>query len=469
MSRTTHESVESLVHALEGVVRISGDSVEILDAEAVRSDLIEQLAWTSAFGEGDAQDAARWLVRQIAVAMGAYPASIQDLYMAAARDEYRNITTPAINVRTDTVEFASTIFRAAQATDTKQMLFELAKSENGYTNQPPAEFATSILAAAVKSGWEGPVMIQGDHFQANRKKYAENPEAEIEAVRQHALSAIVAGYGNIDIDCSTLVNLDRPTLKEQQELNSRHTAELTKAIRDNEPEGFTISVGAEIGEIGTDNSNVDDLAAFYEGYEEALAKLGANIVPVSKISVQTGTSHGGVVLPDGTIADAAVDFETLGSLSAAARELGMGGSVQHGASTLPEEAFGKFAEANAVEVHLATAYQNAYYDSDHFPAELRAEIYKHLDEAHAAERKEGMSDAQFYYKTRKSGFGPFKKQLWSIPEETKSAIYAELQPRFELVMRELGVAGQSALVDKYIKPVDVKVPAPKALTAVLAK
>src|SRR5690606_28837357 len=102
------------------VVRISGDSVEILDAEAVRSDLIEQLAWTSAFGEGDAQDAARWLVRQIAVAMGAYPASIQDLYMAAARDEYRNITTPAINVRTDTVEFASTIFRAAQATDTKQ-------------------------------------------------------------------------------------------------------------------------------------------------------------------------------------------------------------------------------------------------------------------------------------------------------------------------------------------------------------
>lgn len=467
MSRTIHESVESLVLALDGVVRIAGDDVEILDPEAVRADVIEQLAWTSAFGEGDAQDASRWLVRRIAVAMGAYPASIQDLYMAAARGEYHNITTPAINVRTDTLEFASTIFRAAKATDTKQVLFELAKSENGYTNQAPAEFATSILAAAVKSGWEDPVMIQGDHFQANRKKYAENPAAEIEAVKQHALSAIAAGYGNIDIDCSTLVDLDQPTLKEQQALNSKHTADLTAAIRASEPEGVTISVGAEIGEIGTENSNVDDLKAFYEGYEEELAKLGGDIVPVSKISVQTGTSHGGVVLADGTIADVSVDFEALGALSVASRDLGMGGSVQHGASTLPEEAFGKFAEADAVEVHLATAYQNAFYDSDHFPTELRDEIYAYLDDAHASDRKEGMSDAQFYYTTRKNAFGPFKQKIWSLPEETKAAIYAELQPRFELVMQELGVAGQSALVDKYIKPIDVKVPVPASLSAVL--
>lgn len=463
MSRTVHESMESLTRALEGAVRVEGDGVEILDPGAVRTDLIEQLAWTSSFGAGDVQESARWLVRQIAFAMGAFPASIQDLYMAAARGEYSNITTPAINVRGDTVEFASTIFRAAQATDTKQLLFELARSENGYTHQPPAEFATSILAAAVKSGWEGPVMIQGDHYQANRAKYADDPAAEIEAVRQHAINAINAGYANIDIDCSTLVDLSKPTLKEQQALNSRHTAELTAAIREVEPDGITVSVGAEIGEIGSENSTVEDLYAFYEGYEEELAKVGSGLAGVSKMSVQTGTSHGGVVLPDGTIADAAVDFETLGRLSEASRKLGMAGSVQHGASTLPEEAFGKFAEANACEVHLATAYQNAYYDSEHFPAELLNEIYAHLDEAHASARKDDMTDAQFYYTTRKNAFGPFKKQMWSLPEETKQAIYAEIQPRFELVMRELGVAGQSHLVDSHIKPVKVQIPAPAAL------
>lgn len=463
MSRTIHENMETLAQALEGVVRVDGDGVEILDADAVRSDLIEQLAWTSAFGEGDAQESARWLVRQIAFALGAFPASIQELYMAAARGEYHNITTPAINVRGDVVEFAGTIFRAAQATDTKQVLFELARSENTYTDQTPSEYATSILAAAVKAGWEGPVMIQGDHYQANRKKYAEDPVAEIEAVKQHAIKAIRAGYGNIDIDCSTLVDLSRPTLKEQQELNSRHTAELTAAIREVEPEGITISVGAEIGEIGNENSTVEDLLAFYEGYEEELTRLGDNLVGVSKISVQTGTSHGGVVLPDGSIADVAVDFDTLGKLSVAAKKLGMAGSVQHGASTLPEEAFGKFADADAAEVHLATAYQNAYYDSEHFPTELRDAVYAHLAEAHASSRKEGMTDAQFYYTTRKNGFGPFKKEMWSLPDETKSAIYAELQPRFELVMRELGVAGQSSLVDKHIKPVKVAIAPPAAL------
>lgn len=463
MSRTIHENMESLKQSLQGVVRIEGDGVEILDADAVRSDLIEQLAWTSTFGSGDVQDSARWLVRQIAVAMGAYPASIQDLYMAAARGEYHHRTTPAINVRADAFDFASTVFRAAQATGTKQLLLELARSENGYTDQAPAEFATSILAAAVKSGWEGPVMIQGDHYQANRKKYGEDPVAEIEAVRQHALSSLAAGYGNIDIDCSTLVDLSKPTLKEQQDHNSRHTAELTAAIREVEPEGVTISIGAEIGEIGTDNSTVDDLLAFYEGYTEELAKLGDDIVPVSKMSVQTGTSHGGVVMADGSIAEVAVDFDALGRLSVASKKLGMAGAVQHGASTLPEEAFGKFSEADACEVHLATAYQNAFYDSDHFPTELRDEIYAWLDENRASERKSDMTDAQFYYTTRKRAFGPFKKQLWSLPEETKQAIYAELQPRFELVMQELGVAGKGELVEKYIKPMNVRVESPVAL------
>ena len=468
MSRTIHESMDSLVQALQNIVRVQGDEVEILDADAVRSDLIEQLAWTSAFGTGEPQEASRWLVRRIAFAMGAYPASIQELYMASARGEYHNITTPAINVRGDVVEFAGTIFKAAIATGTKQVLFELARSENGYTNQTPSEYATSIFAAAVKAGYEGPVMVQGDHYQASRAKYQSDPVAEIEAVRQHAIKAIAAGYGNIDIDCSTLVDLSKPTLKEQQALNSKHTAELTAAIRQHQPEGFTISVGAEIGEIGNTNSTVDDLEAFYEGYEEELAKLGGDYAPVSKISVQTGTSHGGVVLADGSIAEVAVDFETLGKLSDAAKKLGMGGSVQHGASTLPETAFGKFAEVDAVEVHLATAYQNAYYDSAHFPAELKQAVYSHLAEAHASERKDGMSDAQFYYKTRKSGFGPFKKEMWSLPEETKQAIYAELQPRFELVMHELGVAGQGDLIETYVKPIDVRIPAPQALSEAIA-
>ena len=112
---------------------------------------------------------------------------------------------------------------------------------------------------------------------------------------------------------------------------------MTKFIRQIEPKGVTVSVGGEIGEVGGSNSTVDDLRAFMTGYKKL---LGSGVKGISKISVQTGTTHGGVVLPDGSIAKVELDFKMLEELSKAAREeYGMAGAVQHGASTLPEEAF----------------------------------------------------------------------------------------------------------------------------------
>src|SRR5690606_9246574 len=107
----------------------------------------------------------------------------------------------------------------------------------------------------------------------------------------------------------------------------------TAFIREHEPEGVTVSVGGEIGEVGMKNSTVEELTAFMDGYNRALAALG-NHEGLSKISVQTGTSHGGVVLPNGKIADVKLDIEALAALSKLAREkYGLAGAVQHGAST----------------------------------------------------------------------------------------------------------------------------------------
>lgn len=463
MTATIHDDVQGLMNQLDGVLRVTQSGVEILNAEAVRADLIDDLIWTAVFGDGETRDAAQWLIRVTAPAMGAFPASIQDLYMAAARREYSNITTPAINLRGMTYEMAQRVFRAAKATGTKQILFELARSEMGYTEQRPAEYASCVLAAAIKEGWKGPVMIQGDHYQANAKKYESDPKGEIAAVRDLAIEAVQVGYGNIDIDSSTLVDLSHGSVIDQQHLNSRHTAELTKAIRDNEPAGLTVSIGGEIGEVGKTNSTVQELEAFMDGYQSELRKLGDNLTGISKISVQTGTSHGGVVLPDGSIKDVAVDFETLGVLSRAAKDYGMGGAVQHGASTLPESAFHRFAEADAVEVHLATAFQNAMLDSGAFPEELKREIYAYLDANHSDERKADQTDAQFYYTTRKRAFGPFKRQMWSLPDGVRDGILADLQPKFELIMKELRVAGNGHLVDQYVTRVDVDVPVPDAI------
>ncbi len=475
MESREYGTIDELVGDIGGAIHVERDRVVVQDVQAVRERLIDRLVWSAVFGDDDVKAASRWLIRALAPEMGAWPASIHDLYMAAGRREYANATTPAINVRTMAYDMARTIFQSMHATGTRQVIFELARSEMGYTDQRPGEYASAILGAAIKEGYAGPVFIQGDHYQASAKDYAKDADKEMGAVRDLATEAVHSGYGNIDVDASTLVDLDRGSLAEQQRDNYEQTALLTRSIREHEPEGITVSIGGEIGEVGKQNSTVEDLEAFMTGYEAAMKRLseeaGRPLAGISKISVQTGTSHGGVVLPDGTIKEVSVDFDTLAKLSAEAKDrYGMGGAVQHGASTLPEEAFGKFAEADAVEVHLATGFQNIIYDHEAFPAELTERIHAWLAENRASERKPDMTDAQFYYTTRKRAFGPFKRDIWSLSDDAKAAIGADLREKFDLIMHSLGVAGRGDLVDRFVERVDFPLdPAPEALTSAVPK
>jgi fructose/tagatose bisphosphate aldolase len=378
---------------------------------------------------------------------GIYPASINDFYMARGREEFEGFTVPAINIRTMTYDLARAIFRVAKRHNSGAFIFEIARSEIGYTSQPPVEFASMVLAGAIKENYSGPVFIQGDHFQLNSAKFKENPDKEINAAKALIEDAVSSGFYNIDIDSSTLVDLSKPTLKEQQLLNYEVCAKLTQFIRSIEPEGVTVSVGGEIGEIGTQNSTPEDLAAYMGGVEE---KLENGLTGLSKVSVQTGTTHGGVVLPDGSIAKVKLDFGTLKTLSETARrEYGMAGAVQHGASTLPQEAFHKFVECGAAEVHLATAFQNMVYESKDFPEDLKTRMYNWIKANLANERKEGQTEEQFIYKTRKKALGPFKKEIMALPQQTRDKIAAEVEAQFEFLFKQLNIVNTKALVDKY--------------------
>jgi len=379
----------------------------------------------------------RAAIQEIASDEGLYMASIQGLYEAAGMGVYSGITVPAINIRGITYHTARAVFRAALKEKVGAFIFEIARSEIGYTDQRPAEYAACVLAAAIKEGFKGPVFLQGDHFQVNAGKYASDPEKEVNAIKDLIRESVDAGFYNIDVDASTIVDLRKESLEEQQELNCRVTADITGFIRSIEPEGITISVGGEIGEVGKRNSTVDELRAFMSGYGKMLA---SGIKGISKISVQTGTTHGGVVMPDGSIASVKIDFNTLAELSRVAREeYGMGGAVQHGASTLPDDAFDKFPEVGTLEVHLATGFQNIIYQSSGFPGALMDSINNHLMDKYAGERKQDETDEQFLYKTRKKAFGDFKKAMWDIPEEDMGKIGQELEDRFSMLFRKLNV------------------------------
>jgi hypothetical protein len=200
--------------------------------------------------------------------------------------------------------------------------------------------------------------------------------------------------------------------------------------------------------VGSKNSTPEDLRAFMEGYRERLRKGRTGI---SKISIQTGTSHGGVVLPDGTIAQVKVDFETLRTLSKLARdEFHLSGAVQHGASTLPAEAFHNFPETETAEVHLATEFQNMIYDSKNFPASLRQKMFDWLKANCAEEKKPNDTEEQFIYKARKKALGPFKKEIMGMGSSVRNAIAAELEERFDFLFKQLNAVNNKEVVEKYV-------------------
>ncbi len=448
-----HESVHEMRRDLKAALGIDDRGrVDLLDSERVRAVHIDTLVRDAVFGTLPVKAFSRWLVWELGQQMGACPASIHELYMARAADAWSHRTIPAMNMRFATYEAGRAAYRAAQRTRSGAFILEIARSEMGYTFQEPAEFATVLIAAAIKEGYSGPIFIQGDHFQVDGKKYRSDPDGALHEVKALAKKAVAAGYWNIDIDTSTLVTLDPPSLDAQQHENYMRSAQLTKFIRDLEPEGVTISLGGEIGEVGEKNSTVPELDAYVQGYRAALAELG-DYAGLSKISVATGTTHGGILLPDGSQADVAVDFDTLRDLGERARFHGSGGAVQHGASTLPAELFSKFPATQTIEIHLATGFLNTFFDHPGFPEPLRAQMHAHLDAHHADERGASDTDLVFHLKTRKKALGPFKPELWALPPEQAEAIFAAVEDHYAFFYEKLNVAGTRRLVDRIVMPV----------------
>ena len=441
------DEIQSLNSIFGADVTVSHGKVTVVREAALASPAMDRLVRAAVFGGDDEKEHARWLIWELAQEVGVRPASIHDLYLARGRGEVHGFTVPAINVRGMAYDTARSIFRTAIAMKAGAFILEIARSEIAYTEQRPTEYVAAMLAAALREGFRGPVFIQGDHFQVSAKKYAVDPKPEVEAVKALAREAIAAGFYNIDIDTSTLVDISKPSLDEQQRLNYQVGVDILKVVRESEPEGVTISVGGEIGEVGTENSTVEELTTYMDGF---IRTLPQGMEGLSKISVQSGTSHGGVVLADGSIADVKLDLDTLERLSKVARDkYHLAGAVQHGASTLPDSAFHNFPKRETAEIHLATNFQNMLFD--YMPDSLRSEIYAWLSTNAKDERKATDSDEQFFYKTRKKAIGPFKKQIWDLPDDAKTRLAKAYDEKFTFLFKQLAIGDTAGTVAKFVR------------------
>ncbi len=439
-----YKSEEELL--FESSIQIENKNIKIIDQDLFREDIVENLVETIVTSDSiSLKELCYRVVKAAAKEFGVFLSSIQNLYEVRAKEAITHFTVPAMNLRTLTYDSARAAFRAAKKINAGAFIFEIARSEMIYTDQKPQEFSSNIMLAAIKEDFIGPIFLQGDHFQVNAQDFLQNKDREINNLKDLISEAIEAGFYNIDIDSSTLIDLSEVSIKGQQVLNFSVCADLTKFIRRQQPNGLDISIGGEIGEIGRKNSTLEELNAFMQGY---LSKI-EGLTPISKISVQTGTSHGGHVKPDGSIADVKLDFNTLKALSQMARtEFGLAGAVQHGASTLTGDSFSLFPEFECVEIHLATEFQNIAYDL--FPISLKEKIYRWLHENCADEKKSDLTEEQFIYKTRKKALGPYKKEIFSLPVEIKKNIFSALEREFLFLFEQLNIRDTRVLVEKYV-------------------
>jgi fructose/tagatose bisphosphate aldolase len=444
-----NELLKLLDHSLQ--ITPSGDAVTVVNETALRAH-IGKLARVSALDGGRRAAEARYLIRAAALALGIIPASIHDLYLARGRGAVpATWTTPAFNLRAFAFESARAAFRSARKVDAAAMIFEHARVEIGWTDQSPAEYASNVLAAAIAEGYRGPLFLQGDHFQISPSLPLEAERKSVEALITEAVSA---GFFNIDVDTSTLVDLSKPTVPEQQTLNAELSARLAAHVRKVQPQDVTISIGGEIGEVGGHVSTVEELHAYMSQFNEIFGTLAPGQPGLSKVSIHTGTAHGGIVLPDGSMAKINIDFDALQNLGKVARdEYAMGGAVQHGASTLPTELFDQFVKYNAIEVHLATAFMTTFYRN--IPVELKNEMFAWLDEHCAADRKPGMTDEQFHHNTQMVALGPFKAEMWNLPTDAKDQLSAAWEAQFDILLDRLGCADTRQVVEQVIHPVKI--------------
>ncbi len=395
---------------------------------------------------------AQYIIHSCALQLGTTPSSIQDLYAARGNGDLSpTFTTPAINLRALSYDAARAAFRSAQKINSSLFIFEIARVELAWAGISLSEYSACVLGAAIAEGYTGPVFLQGDHFQISPILPLHD---EIKAVKHFIQQAIRAGFYNIDIDTSTLVDLSQASIDDQQSINARVSAELAAFTRQLQPRGISISIGGEIGEVGGHVSTVEELHSYLKQFNDAYSRTCPGQPGLSKVSIHTGTTHGGIVLTDGSIARPTIDFDAIRQLSEIGRKTyNLGGVVQHGASTLPVEDFGQLVIAGALEVHLATAFMTSMYEN--LPVTLQNQIHNWLNEKYSHERSDNMTDSQFYHKVEMHALAPFKQALWNLTPNEKEAISKTWESQFDQIFLQLGCTDTRPIVEKYITPVSI--------------
>ena len=460
------QSVSELMALLEGVAHVADGRLVIDDESSFRADGVRVRVWSATFSEdADVIEAARWIVWEASQSLGARVGQHQRPVPGArsGRGEWlhragRQPAHPGLRHGGGHVSGGRNRSTPARSSSSSR-----AASRSTRTSGR-GEYITSVLAGCIHAGWRGPVFVQGDHYQFNAGKYAADPEATTEAIKKATRDAIGVGYGNIDIDSSTLVDLSQPTVDDQQRVNYERAAEISALIREVQPADMPVSIGGEIGEVGKQNSTEEELRTYLDGYRATLDRL-AGPSTLGPLQGQRPDRH------EPRWRAAARAAASPRSRSTSARSSGCRWWRASTAWPAPSSTVHRRCRTSSSIASPRSrrprstsppASRTLLYEHPAFPADLQREIDEWCVANLADERKPGESDDVFIYKTRKKALGPFKRQLWELVDQG----------------RDPGRPGEEAasscstscawraveqMVERYIKPPQRSRPAPDVL------
>ncbi|WP_434113137.1 hypothetical protein [Methylocaldum sp. GT1TLB] len=432
---------------LRGVVEIKGNEVEVVDADRLREACIDRLVYNAIFHESEEfRYFLQWLIREVAAKLVVYPTSIQGLHEAAVLGVAPVFTAPVLSLHALSYDVARACFRAAGETGAGAFSFGYTDEVSGYGFQSPAEYATCILAAAIREGYQRAVFLQSDHIRIGRASYQVSRDDEIDRLKERIEEAITAGFFNIDLDTSSLADFSRPSFPEQHQQSGRECAELVAFIREIEPEELSVDIGAEIKAMGDGNLTADQFRAFMESFYVQLNLPGGK-KDLSKVVVLVG--------------EADVDLNLVRDLGEIARrEYGLSLAVRSGITPIPETLFPQFPGNNVSELHLVAPFEDLIFEHEAFPVELKKDIYRWIDSEWPGERQPGMSDEAFYRATRKRALLPFKQALWDLPPAQRDRITADVQGKAVSYFDTLKASNTTGLVRDTVDIERVGLPAP---------
>lgn len=369
------------------------------------------------------------------------------LMFNALRD--KDVIAMAVNVRIR--HCLRGVMEAAKEADAA-IIFEIAKSEIGYTAQPPKEYANYVKEIAHKIDFNTPYCIHGDHITI--------PENTLEAIKSAEdiiKKEVEAGFTSFAIDASHNFNIEAETTREQLADNIDITTRIAKLIKrlmaekgkTREDYGLEVEVG-EIGKIDPETgeqelTTVDEAVTFIKALNE-------NGVYPDLIAVNNGTVHGNIYDKEGNI------IPILGIDDARTREIAnsiapFGVKIaQHGITGTPLEMMHKLIDAGIVKGNVATNFQNIAIEN--MPPELAKRMQNWTMENFAEKvrtKKPGISDREIIGKNIKYAIKVFKHEIEEIDNEYKQKISGASKKSSSEFIEAFNGKGSGQIVRDYIK------------------